>query len=224
MTIMKKVFLFTLAILMMTACGNKSEGSISETDGGIFGSGGAELVKYNVEQKALEDAEKAYNQNKDYDSEYAKLILKKQAKWKELDERKAALAKALMGIEVPTAVSEATPASILQPFSVKGFDVKKESGISLIILEGTFELKEDLPAHIDILGEDESGNLIWEPRKIFSTSHSFLNHPDFDGIVPAGSKVTLYFSIQVYSETFEDVFAVKRFVLNWQPIDEGMDS
>ena len=70
MTIMKKVLLCTLAILMMTACGNKSEGSISETDGGIFGSGGAELVKYNVEQKALEDAEKAYNQNKDYDSEY----------------------------------------------------------------------------------------------------------------------------------------------------------
>ena len=221
---MKKVLLFTLASLMMAACGNKSESSISEADGGIFGSGGAELVKYNIEQKALEDAERAYNQNGDYDSGYEKLLLKKLAKWKDLDERKAALAETLIGIEVPTAVSEATPASILQPFTVKGFDVKKESGISMIRLEGTFELKEDLPAHINILGEDENGNLKWEPQNICSTSHSFLNHPDFDGIVPAGSKVTLYFSIQVYTKTFEDVFAVKRFVLNWLPIDEGMDS
>lgn len=220
---MKKVLLFTLASLMMAACGNKSESSTSEADGGIFGSGGAELVKYNIEQKALEDAEQADKQKEDYDAAYEKLF-KRQTMWKELDERKLALAETLIGIEVPTAVSEATPASVLQPFTVKDFDVKKESGISMIRLEGTFELKEDLSAHINILGEDENGNLKWEPQNICSTSHSFLNHPDFDGIVPAGSKVTLYFSIQVYTKTFEDVFAVKRFVLNWLPMDEGMDS
>lgn len=208
--------------MMLAACGNKNESNTPDADGGIFGSGGAELVKYCIELKELEDAEASDKQKEDYDAS-TELLLKRQTMWKELDGRKSALAETMIGLEVPTAVSEATPASILQPFTVKRFDVKKDSGISMIQLEGIFELKEDLPASIDILGEDESGNLRWEPRNISSTSHPLLSHPDFNGVIPAGSKVTLSFSIQVYTKTFEDVFAVKRFVLNWIPVDEGME-
>lgn len=220
--LMKKEIIFALASMMLVACGNKNESSTPDADGGIFGSGGAELVKYCTELKELEDAEAADKQKEDYDASTEKLF-KQQAKWKELDERKSALAETMIGLEVPTAISEATPASILQPFTVKSFDVKKESGISMIRLEGVFELKEDLPAHIDILGEDEGGNLRWEPRNISSPSHSLLGHPDFNGMIPASSKVTLSFSIQVYTKTFENVFAVKKFVLNWLPVDEGME-
>lgn len=211
-----------LASMILAACGNKDGSNDIDADGGVFGIGGAELVEYYTDLKALEDGEKADKQKTDYDASTNKLI-KRQEMWKQLDERKPALAETLMGLEVPTAVSESTPASILQPFRVKNVDVKKNSGISMIQVEGIFELKEDLPPNIDILGEDENGNLRWSPRVVSSSSHPLISHPDYHDLIPAGSKVALSFSMQIYSETFEDIFAVKKFVVNWLPIDEGME-
>ena len=121
---MIKVILLTLTSMMLAACGNKGESCTYDANGGIFGNGVAELVKYNTELKTLEDAEQSDKEKEDYDASTEKL-LKRQVLWKKLDELKSALAETLIGFEVLIAVSEATPASILQPFTVKMFAVKK---------------------------------------------------------------------------------------------------
>ena len=233
---MKKLFLFTLASLVMTACGNKGGGSSSTAEGSIDEAVNL-MIEYgyldNFQDSIVDQRLKEIGPNKykkmspEFAAEFKKIYTeakaKKEARGEEIEQRLSQLEKELSDKTILTEVDLNVPLEVVNPFHISKLAQEKatmECTVKLLIdrvIKDKYIRSSVLNYNhrVRAYAEDENGNNIG--------GEFVLNSAQIDNYrndLTADTEVTLSITTQPLLNQ-KTILTAHKIVLLWPaPIDD----